>query len=239
MRFPASAWSFRIGWAPVTPGDSLSTIVRYQVQLTCVKTGTRHAFYTPDDLPSIVLANREVREKVGDAFTVQIRVLRSDAVGEWSEASEEFSVAKSSPNLSLALASALPQPSLAARKKPALDASPYTDTKKAPAKKCEEELWGVVQAKLLAKRQRSKDRVAPKFHRPMATAPVKERAPVYGDWKRVVEGEDAAGLWDFFAPDFFTPKFRRPNLRLDQGSQSPKKFRRPIGKNTGISIAMA
>merc|ERR1719377_383299 len=66
IKAPASAWSFRIGWAPVAQAaDSQSTIIRYQVQLTCVETGKRHAFYTPDDLPSIVLSNREVREKVG------------------------------------------------------------------------------------------------------------------------------------------------------------------------------
>jgi len=202
MKAPVSAWSFRIGWAPVAPAESQSTIIRYQVQLICVETGTRHAFYSPDDLPSVVLANREVREKVGDAFIVQIRVLGSDNVGEWSEASEVFSVAKSSQNLSLALASALPRPSSAPRKKPTLEAFPYTDTKKAPVKKREEECGGVT------KRQRSVDRVAPKFHRAVATALVR---------KRVVECEDAAGLWDFFTP----------------------KFRRPIGKNTGISLAMA
>jgi len=176
MKAPASAWSFRIGWAPVAPADSQSTIIRYQVQLICVETGKRHAFYTPDDLPSVVLANREVRQKVGDAFTVQIRVLRSDNVGVWSEASEVFSVAKSSPNLSLqacqivskvfsvAKASALPQPSLTPRKKPAFEAFACTDTKNAPDKKREEECGGVT------KRQQSMDRVAPKFHRPMATA---------------------------------------------------------------------
>lgn len=202
MKAPVSAWSFRIGWAPFASAQSQSTIIRYQVQLICVETGTRHAFYSPDDLPSVVLANREVREKVGDAFIVQIRVLGSDNVGEWSEASEVFSVAKSSPNLSLALASALPRPLSAPRRKPTVEAFPYTDTKKAPVKKREEECGGVT------KRQRSVDRVAPKFHRPVATASVKER---------VVECEDAAGLWDFFTP----------------------KFRRPIGKNTGISLAMA
>lgn len=198
IKAPASAWSFRIGWAPVAQAaDSQSTIIRYQVQLTCVETGKRHAFYTPDDLPSIVLSNREVREKVGDAFIAQIRVLRSDNVGDWSEASEKFSVAKSAPNRSLALgtplASAFPQPSLAPRKKPALAAFPYTDTKKALVKKREEDCGGVT------KRQRSAS-----FHRAVEKV-VKER---------MVKSEDAAGIWDFFTP----------------------KFRRPIAKNTGISI---
>jgi hypothetical protein len=90
-----------------------------------------------------------MRQKVGDTFTVQIRVLNSEGIGQWSETSEVFSVAKPSPNLPLGKISArpqtqklaLPSPSELAQECGGLEALPYTVTRntvtrKAPAKGC-------------------------------------------------------------------------------------------------------
>jgi len=57
----------------------------------------RHTFHTSDDSPDIVLPNRLVQKEIGETFTVQIRMLNSNDVGQWSEVSHVLSLAKDSP----------------------------------------------------------------------------------------------------------------------------------------------
>lgn len=131
MKTPASAWTFRIDWAPLVTAKGQW----YHVKLTDVETGKRHTFRTPDDLPGVTLLNREVREKVGDTFSVQIRLVDRDGVGEWSETSEVLSVAKASPNW----------------------VTVYTVSRKAPVEKCGDvaKRHGSVLDRFMAKFRRS------------------------------------------------------------------------------------
>jgi len=177
MKTPASAWTFRIGWAPLVTAmaargpawRALVSTVRYDVKFICVETGKSHTFRTPDDLPGVVLQNDLVRKKVGETFSVRIRVLNSDGLGEWSETSEVFSVAKPSSYLPLATIPARPQapkrappsPSELAKELGGLEALPYTARRDDPVKKC----GGAT------KRQGSfLDRLMSKFRRPTAMA---------------------------------------------------------------------
>lgn len=158
IKTPASPWTCRIDWAPVTANDQSAFyklawtnlhFTRYDVKFTCPQTGRRLTLRTPDDAPCVVIQNRLMRQKVGDTFTVQIRVLNSEGIGQWSETSEVLSVAKPSPNLPLGKISArpqtqklaLPSPSELAQECGGLEALPYTVTRntvtrKAPAKGC-------------------------------------------------------------------------------------------------------
>lgn len=95
--------SFRICWAPVERVHRQSTS-RYDVQLVGWG-GKRYTFQTADEEPSILLPTGVVQEKVGETFTVQIRVLnewrgrgawRGRGVGEWSNKSRVLSVTKPS-----------------------------------------------------------------------------------------------------------------------------------------------
>lgn len=131
MKTPASAWTFRIAWAPVKAVTGESS-VRYDVQFNGWG-GKRHTFRTVDDVPGIELPNRIVREKVGDTFTVQIRILHvySNGFGEWSEASKPFSVAKPSPSdFMVAPVSKPKSPEAASAGVLALEALPYAATRK-------------------------------------------------------------------------------------------------------------
>lgn len=138
MKTPASSWTFRVSWtSPKVATVSGQSSVRYDVQFIGEETGKRHTFRTTDDLPGIILPNRMVREKIGDTFTVQIRILNNDGVGEWSDRSNVLSVAKPSPNQ--VKQARRPQQSLSptsATRPVVLEALPYTAARKVPVKKC-------------------------------------------------------------------------------------------------------
>jgi len=135
---PASSWTFRLAWKPmlVVSGNSA---MRYDVRLVGEENGKRHTFRTADNSPGIVLPNRVVRDKVGDTFTVQIRIVNPDKgheVGEWSETSTIHSVAKASPGQMMVTATPRPPPtpSPSSPTEPALEALPYAATRKVPVK---------------------------------------------------------------------------------------------------------
>jgi len=172
MKTPASTSTFRIGWAPLlTARAARVNPVRYDVKFICVETGKSHTFRTPDDLPGVVLQNALVRKKVGATFSVRIRVVSSDGVGEWSETSEvmhAFFVAKPSSYLPLATIAARPKtpkraqpsPSELAKELEGLEALPYIAKTDTPVKKCGD----------ATKRPGSfLDRFMSKFRRPTAT----------------------------------------------------------------------
>lgn len=85
----------RICWAPVGKAHR-QFIVRYDVQLVGWG-GKRCTFHTTVEEPSILLPTDVVREKVGETFTAQIRVLNRQGEGEWSDVSRVLSVTKPSP----------------------------------------------------------------------------------------------------------------------------------------------
>merc|ERR1719420_613121 len=95
MKSPASPWSFKIAWEPPVRANGCSKI-RYDVKFSSKEADKWHTFRTVDDEPDIELPDRVIREKIGEIFTVQIRILNSHGRGEWSEASRVFSVAKCS-----------------------------------------------------------------------------------------------------------------------------------------------
>jgi len=168
MKTPALAWTFSIGWAPLVTVWRCARVstVRYDVKFICVETGKSHTLRTPDDSPGLVLQSDLVRKKVGDNFSVRIRVLNSDRIGDWSEKSEVFSVSKPSSNLPLSTIppwpqTALPSPSEFAKEFAGLEALPYTAERDNPVKKCGD----------ATKRQGSfLDRLMSQFCRPTAMA---------------------------------------------------------------------
>jgi len=144
-KFAASSWTFRIAWAPVQTTTDPST-VRYDVEFVGEQTGEQHTCRTPNNVPSIELPTRLFRGKVGDTFIIQIRVLnitttsRTYGVGEWSETSSAFSVARPSPSSMMAEKRPPPSPPESEESSPpsprdqVLEALPYAATRRAQAK---------------------------------------------------------------------------------------------------------